>query len=292
MQKLSEARAISLILLALFLFFDANAQKPQRNLRVPAVRIETYNLHSKLLARDVSYRVVLPVQYDSKGSERFPVIYLLHGLDGHFNNWTDKTKLAEYASGYNFIIVTPEGGDGWYTDSATNPNERFETYITQEFILEIEKKFRTKPSRYSRAIAGLSMGGYGAIKFGLKYPEIFSLVGSLSGALDVPMRGHDSKFLRPSIISVFGEPESQTRKDNDIFRIVHEVDAAKIKSLPFIYFACGTEDWLFKPNRDFADLLQTRKIPHEFRELPGIHDWNFWNGQIKEFLRLSEKFLK
>src|ERR1051325_6280870 len=158
----------------------------------------TSELDSKLLSRKVSYRVVLPSSYSitSQAKRRYSVLYLLHGLAGHFDNWTDKTKLAAYAASYNYIIVTPEGGDGWYTDSVTAANDKYESYIIRELIPEIEKKFRTIADRDHRAIAGLSMGGYGAIKFGLKYPEMFSIVGSFSGALDAPLRTEKSAFLR------------------------------------------------------------------------------------------------
>ena len=106
-------------------------------------------------------------------------------MTGHFNNWTDSTKIVEYAKKYNFIIVTPEGNNGWYSDSVSVPNDKYESYIIQELIPEIDKKFRTKADREHRAIAGLSMGGFGAMKFGLKYPEKFALIGSFSGALAI-----------------------------------------------------------------------------------------------------------
>jgi S-formylglutathione hydrolase FrmB len=247
------------------------------------------DLASNLLHRKVSYRVIFPVGYKESATARYSVIILLHGLFGHFNNWTDLTKLAEYASAYKFIIVTPEGGDGWYTDSISVPNDKYESYIIQELIPEIDKKFRTIADREHRVIAGLSMGGYGAIKFGLKYPDKFSLIGSFSGALDAPLRGQDNKNLRPSIISVFGPDNSQTRKDNDIFRLLRESTPDAVKGLPYIYMACGTEDYLFQPNREFDALLLEKKIPHEYRELPGSHEWAFWDAQVQEFLRLADR---
>ncbi len=147
-------------------------------------KVQNLKLNSKLMAREMPYRAILPDDYSNSNEKRsYPVIYLLHGLSGHYDNWTDKTKLAEYSTKYSFIIVTPEGGDGWYTDSVSVPNDKYESYIVQELIPAVEKDFRTLADRDHRFIAGLSMGGYGAIKFGLKYPEKFSLVGSFSGAL-------------------------------------------------------------------------------------------------------------
>src|SRR5947208_2065927 len=117
---------------------------------------QTFQLHSHLLARDVSYRVILPAEYNEQNSasNRYPVLYLLHGLAGHFDNWTEKTDVAAYEYEYHFITVTPEGADGWYTDSATVPNDKYESYLIKELIPEIDKTLRTVPDRAHRAVAG------------------------------------------------------------------------------------------------------------------------------------------
>jgi S-formylglutathione hydrolase FrmB len=257
------------------------------------VDAETHQLKSALMGREMPYRIIFPPDYRSKqsASRRYTTIFLLHGLGGHFDNWTEKTALGEYSHNRAFIIVMPEGGDGWYTDSVSVPADKYESYVMQELIPEIDAKYRTLADRGHRAIAGLSMGGYGALKFGLKYTDKFAIAGSFSGALDGPLRGQEHQFLRPSIMSVFGPENSQTRKDNDIFRIVREIPAEKIKDLPFLYIDCGTEDWLLQPNRDFADLLLKQKIPHEYRQLPGRHDWNFWGAEVQQFLDVAGKKL-
>lgn len=297
-------RNFSLLVLFFALSVTAFAQQTppsridQNLLRVsPADSVQNSKLASKLLAREMPYRVILPKNYAANKTEKFPVLYLLHGLTGHFDNWTDKSKLREYAANYNYIIVTPEGNDGWYTDSATLPNDKYESYIVQELIPEIDAKFRTLTDREHRMIAGLSMGGYGSLKFGLKYPEKFVLVGSFSGALgaaswSVKTLGNNWKALTDSIASVYGEDDSQTRKDNDIYKIVREISPERVKALPFLYVDCGTEDFLIQQNRDFTALLAEKKIPHEYRELPGKHDWIFWDAQVQEFLRVSQKFIK
>lgn len=262
-----------------------------------SVSIRDLKLESRLMARAMPYRVILPAKYEANKTEKYPVVYLLHGLTGHFNNWADKTKLRDFAAGYQYIIVMAEGENGWYTDSATVPNDKYESYIVKELIPEIDKNFRTIPDKNRRAIAGLSMGGYGSLKFGLKYPEMFALVGSFSGALQAAsftdkMLGSGWKVLTDSIMSVYAAEDSQTRRENDIYKIVREMPAGKIKNLPFVYFDCGTEDGLIVSNREFSGLLLEKKIPHEFRQLPGKHDWVFWNSQIREFFDLSKKFLQ
>ena len=284
------------LIVAFSFSFSAYAQQTQTKVALPPT-VQSYKLNSNLMRREMPYRVVLPTNYKNSNEKTFyPVVYLLHGLTGHFDNWTDKTKLVEHAAKYNFIIVTPEGNNGWYTDSASVPNDKYESYIVQELIPEIDKNYRTLKDKKHRVIAGLSMGGYGSVKFGLKYPEMFSLVGSFSGALgagtwtqkDISAKG----VIAESLLGVFGIENSQTRRTNDVFKLVREMSPDKYKTLPFIYVDCGTEDFLYQNNRNFADLLVEKKIPHEFRQLPGKHDWRFWNSQIQEFLEVSEKFTK
>ncbi len=293
---------VCLLALTAFLSSAVQAQTVTPKARPDTVAtnefVREYKLDSKLMARQMLYNLILPSNYDSdvNKSKHYAVLYLLHGLTGHFDNWADKTKLTDYAAKYNYIFVMPEGDNGWYTDSATVPNDKYESYIVQELIPEIDKKYRTISDRQHRAVAGLSMGGYGAIKFGLKYPEMFVLVGSFSGALQAASLtektlGNGWKTLTDSIMSVYGADDSPTRKDNDIFKLVREMPAEKAKNLPFIYLDCGTEDGLIAANREFSALLLEKKIPHEFRELPGIHDWKFWNAEIKEFLEVSDRFI-
>src|SRR5688500_15195595 len=221
MKNSFKLKAFFLFVFALSLQITAQAQpaaKIAKEVSAAGSRVREFKLSSKLTAREMPYRVVLPAGYENSNEKTFyPVVYLLHGLTGHYDNWTDRTKLAEYAAKYNFIIVTPEGGDGWYTDSVTVPADKYESYIIKELIPEIDKKFRTLTDCNRLAIAGLSMGGYGAIKFGLKYPEKFVLVGSFSGALGIVSVPSKATATFPSIKNVFGEDESPTRKNNDIF---------------------------------------------------------------------------
>src|ERR1051325_1770555 len=260
-----------------------------------SARVQTVQFASKLVGKTVPYNVVLPVDYDKAEPRnmRYPVLYLLHGLFGHYDNWTTHTKLADYASKYEMIIVMPEGNDGWYIDSATVPSDKYESYLVQELIPDVEKRFRVNSNRASRAIGGLSMGGYGAVKFGVKYPETFALVASMSGALDAAtwsesdLRGFESiwRTLRP----VFGGDNSSTRTANNLHKLLRELPVDSIPALPFIYLDCGTEDPLLPSSRDFVELLRSRKIPHEYRELPGGHSWTYWDAQVEQVLQLAAK---
>ena len=251
---------------------------------------ETVAFESRLVGAALPYHVVLPADYhaDSEKQTRYPVLYLLHGLGGSAGDWVSgRARLAEHAAAHRLIVVVPEGRDGWYTDSATAPAERFETYFLAELLPDVERRFRTHARREGRAVAGLSMGGYGALKFGLKHPEKFAFVASMSGALSAATWPADStvpQFVRPSIARVFGPAESPARAANDLFRLARE---AAPERLPFIYLDCGTEDFLIGDNRNFSVLLLERKIPHEYRQLPGGHAWPYWDRQAREILRLA-----
>jgi S-formylglutathione hydrolase FrmB len=246
-------------------------------------RVDTVKFQSKLVNATLPYNVILPPDYVAAKTARYPVLYLLHGLTGHYTDWVGRTNIADYAVQYRIIVVTPEGNDSWYI-------ENYETYILLELIPDVQQRYRTIEARDGRAIAGLSMGGYGAIKFGLKSPQTFALAASMSGAFgmtrftdeQVPASWRES-------LKLFGPAGSQTRKANDLFELIGNVPASQITSLPYFYFDCGTEDspLIFPYNRQLADMMVDRKIPHEYRELPGDHSWAYWDRQVQEILRLA-----
>lgn len=248
-----------------------------------------------MLQREIPYRVILPETYDD-AQKRFPVLYLLHGLFGSCDNWLELTKLSDYALNKELIIVLPEGGDNWYTDSATVKEDKFESYFIEELIPAIDGLYKTIAKREKRAIAGLSMGGFGALKFACKRPDLFVFAGSMSGAFDASRQadnnpGVDWENLRPSILKVFGEENSRTRTENDLFQIIGQMPAEKIAGLPHFYIDCGIEDDFLKVNKELAELLKQRKINFEYREVSGGHDWLYWDKEIKRLLPIAAEKL-
>ncbi len=252
------------------------------------VRFEVVQFKSNLVGKILPYGVVLPPGYGLITSRRirYPVLYLLHGWSGNYNSWTKQTALMQYAAEYQMIIITPEGGNGWYTDSATVPSDQYETYVIRELIADVDTRFRTIGDRRGRGVAGASMGGYGALKFGFKHPETFSLVASMSGALDASTRTDEA-----SIMQAFGETNSPTREADDLQRLVREFPAERHALLPYFYFDCGTDDPWLATNRDFDNTLLERKIVHEYRQLPGGHIWPYWDRQVREVLRVAAERL-
>ena len=262
-----------------------------------SVRVETRQLKSEMLKRTVSYDVILPSGYDDN-NWRYPVLYLLQGLGGHYDSWVIATNVATYAAQHKLIIVTPESADGWWTDSYTDKNDQYESYFMGEMLPLIDKNYRTLPFQKYRGVAGLSMGGYGALKFGVKYPDKFAFAGSLSGALDaaeqlerpgyIPWAPAMWSFCKPSLMAVFGPAGSKTRADNDLFALYAK---ATVAGMPYIYSDCGTEDPFFSTNVKLATLLRERGIAHTFLIAPGNHDWYYWDEHIQYVLQLAEKRL-
>jgi putative tributyrin esterase len=272
--------------------------RPQTSTTPVNNRVQTIQFESKLVGKTLPYNVLLPIDYNLPAAKekRYPVVYLLHGLTGHYTDWLARTRLVDYTTTYDFIIVMPEGNNSWYTDSATVATEKYESYIVQELIPDVEKRFRAGSEREARAIGGLSMGGYGALKFGVKYPEKFVFAASMSGALDAAswtkaqLGGFE--FILQTLLPVYGAENSETRAANDINKLFRELPAERIAALPFVYLDCGLEDPLLATNRGFVDILLSRKIPHEYRQLPGGHAWPYWDAQVQEVLRVAAKKLR
>jgi len=288
--RLDDATSISIgiLLLAALPPRAVGQAKPPATVTSRSHPLVEGTFHSKSLQRDIRYRVLLPRGYEA-GTERFAVLYLLHGLDGDYTDWTTNSKVQDYAQPLPLIIVMPDADDSWYTNSATVPADKFEDYIVKDLIVEIDARFRTEASRSARAVAGLSMGGYGALKFALKYPEMFAFAGSLSGALDAPLHLDERvPEYREKLLVAFGPHGGPVRSANDLFQLVARADAAH---LPYLYIACGTEDGFLPINREFVSSLPGRKIAFEYHETPGDHSWDYWDRSVRDLLRSTAKAL-
>ena len=263
---------------------------------VASARIETVRFQSKLINTTLPYNVILPTDYETSKTTRYPVLYLLHGLTGHYNDWISRTNVADYAAEYRIIVVMPEGNDSWYTDSATVTTDKYESYILNELLPDVQQRYRTIEARYARAIAGLSMGGYGAIKFGFKTPSTFVFAASMSGAFGATRLSEKEigASLWGNSLKLFGPVGGETRIANDLFEIINKLAPARVSSLPYFYFDCGTEDspLIFPFNRELSALMLEKKIPHEFRQLPGDHSWGYWDRQVQEILKIAAQKMR
>ena len=244
-------------------------------------------LKSKLLDMEVPLHVIFPANHAAYASTT-PVLYLLHGLFGRFDNWFTNTNIVEYAKKYPFAIVCAEGGNGWYADSPHLENHFYASYFLNELIPNIESEFNIGQRREKRAIAGLSMGGYGAFKFAFRQPEKFCFAASMSGAFHAAEIRRDDKWteLHDSILAVFADEDS-FRSESDLFQIIENYSAETISALPYFYFDCGTEDGFLPVNVRLSKVLQQRGIAHEFQIFSGGHDWDYWNAQLENVLRMT-----
>ena len=258
-------------------------------------RVETIQFKSKLVGATLPYSVVLPAGYSSHASRkvRYPVVYLLHGFDGHSSSWLLDKGLTDWATRHRIIFVAPEGNNGWYTDSATVRTDKYETYIVEELIWEIQRRYRTIAARHGRSVVGFSMGGFGALKFGLKHPKQFIFVASLAGPMTIAtwtetmLKGMGE--VGRSILETFGPLGSQTRSANDLFLLVRELSPADAAKLPYLYLACGDKDNIRDGNREMAQLLLSRTVQHEYHELSGGHNLGLFAKQLQDVMQIAAK---
>jgi len=236
---------------------------------------------SAALGRTMKYRVLLPEGYE-RSREQYRALYLLHGLTGDYMDWSTRTDLARLARDLPLVIVMPDGENAWYTNAA-DKGPRFEDYVADDLVKDVEAKYRVIRSRYGRAIAGLSMGGYGALKIGLKRPAVFVAAGGFSSALGVtePSFADRLTAYRDQLNKIYGPAGSETRTTNDVLLIVEK---AAPDRAPAIYVDCGTEDGLLESNRALAAALKKRGIGYEYHEIPGAHTWDYWNRRMEVFL--------
>ena len=272
----------SLRSLALLLLLAPMPIAAQPETAAPRLRDET--VQSGALGKGMKYRVLLPDGYD-RTLERYPVLYLLHGLWGSYSDWTTRTNIADYSRTLPLIIVMPDAGNGWYVNAADDSG-RFEDYVFDELPADVVKKFRTINSRYGRAVAGLSMGGYGALKTALKRPAAFAVAASFSGAFNVTRAGELEKLIGDEeaqrLQRVFGPPGGDTRKQNDVFALAAAVKPA---AAPYVYIDCGIADnTLITANRDLVVALHKTGVTYEYHEVAGAHSWDYWDRRIREFL--------
>ena len=239
-----------------------------------------HTFHSQALQREMAYCLLLPTDYETS-KRSYPVLYLLHGLWGSENDWLALTNVAEQVKGLPLIVVMPQADDSWYVNAATRPEAKYEDYVFGDLVQEIESRYRAEKDRDGRFVAGLSMGGYGALKEGLKQPQRFAVVGAFSATANAARRVRlDVKT--PAI--AFGAADSETRKENDVMLLIGRSEP---KSLPYIFVMTGFDDPVaLEDSRAFLNVAQLMRVQYEYHELPARHDWPFWQKSLESFLRV------
>lgn len=238
----------------------------------------------------VSFTVILPVERPPIGDEPpmytqgpYPTLYLLHGFSGNRNDWLINTQIAQLAVRHGIAVIMPDGGNNFYLDieeSQLNCGE----FIGREFVDVTRRMFPLSHRREETAIGGLSMGGYGAVRNGLKYADTFGAILAYSSALitnDVAnKREGEGDFMAPYSYyrHIFGEPKALPGSDKDPKRLAK--DCMKNGAMPKLFLACGKEDFLYEANTGFHAYLDEIGYSHEWWVKPGAHDFRFWNESL------------
>jgi len=242
----------------------------------PGVVSKDVTLHSSALDRNMTYGVYRPKA--SPGGARFPVVYLLHGCDGSFRDWSSYSDVGAYAT-KGLILVMVDGDCSYYMNAALDAKYRYEDYFVHDVLADAESRFPVLPGRENRAVVGVSMGGFAAVKLAFTRPDLFAFAGAISPAIDVPSRhiswsrwSQSMRFRR-----IFGPTGSTMRTHNDYFVLVKTAAPAKT---PYLYITAGKQEPLLGPILRFVALLKQRNYAYEFHTKPGGHDWSEWASQV------------
>lgn len=253
---------------------------------VALMRVDFY---SEVLALSTSMTVILPQRTSSQigmaggttGGDP-PVLYLLHGLTDDDTIWVRRTSVERYVAPLGLAVVMPQVGRSFYADEAHG--NRYWTFLSEELPELCRSFFRISDRREDTFVAGLSMGGYGAVKWALRQPGRFAAAASLSGALDITHRlEHPTDPLDEAVRrTVFGErPVAGT--DEDTLALLDRV-SGEPADRPALYVACGTEDFLYEDNVRFVAAARERGVPLTVDFSPGDHDWAYWDAKIADVL--------
>jgi S-formylglutathione hydrolase FrmB len=268
MQKINKYRIYYLIILEIF----ANTLFSQLA-SVDTVLIPSNTMHKQHYAL-----VFLPENYNNS-KDSFPVLFLLHGYTGYYNNWfIREPKLQQYASNFNMIIVTPEGtSDSWYLD--IDSTKMYETYISTEVPNWIDAHYRTKTDKKYRGISGLSMGGHGAMIIAVDYPDRFEIASSISGALD--LRPFHKRWNLETLLGNL-EKHPSIWFNNTFAGKLYRLNK---KNKQEFLIDCGDKDIFIDVNRKIHFLLDKNGIKHEFIVNPGNHSWKYWKNELPYHLQ-------
>jgi len=265
--------------------------------------LQSEKMSSKLLGGDVKYSIYLPYDYQTS-TKTYPVLYLLHGYTDNETGWTQWGQIDYIANKAiaegrlpACIIVMPNGEDTWYCNDEVNKYP-WEDMFVSEFIPFIESTYRCRTERGTRAIAGLSMGGWGALKLSMRHNDLFGTCIALSAAvftdkeiIEMP----DNRFTGRSV-DIFNIKEKGEKRINDkwknesVFYLLKSVPVEQLKKVRF-YIDCGDDDFLYRGNSEFHVALRDAGIAHEYRVRDGAHSWEYWRTGIDyAFSFLSKSF--
>lgn len=233
------------------------------------MNLATMQFMSKALGRHVTYSVILP----EEAGGPFPVLMQLHGRSDDHTAWIKLSNLVRHARKYKMIIVLPDGAVSFYVNL---PGQRYEDFLMEDIWKHVSETFHVRPGPW--AIGGLSMGGYGALRLGMKYPDRFASIWGHSGWYPTIEQMNTPDRAMPDL------------EDADVFG--HASRLARAERKPAISFDCGTEDFLIEHNRNLHAHMDRIGLAHHYAEHPGAHTWDYWDDHVREALEQHNRVLK
>jgi S-formylglutathione hydrolase FrmB len=241
-----------------------------------AASVDTITIYSNSMKKNIRCVVITPDSYKTRQGN-YPVVYLLHGYSGDYSNYIKKIPgLKQQSDNLQLVLVCPDGGyAGWYFDSPVDSSKRYETYISKEVPAYIDSHYHTIKNKHGRAIAGLSMGGHGALFLGLRHPQFFGACGSMSGGVDLI-----SMYEQFGIKQTLGDSIINGKYWKD-YSVMNIIETYKRSDDLAILIDCGVSDFMYPSNHQLHDKMLQLKIPHDYIERPGEHNWDYWANAVK-----------
>lgn len=265
--------------------------------------VEEQRVSSDLLGREISYSVYLPPGYD-RSRRSYPVVYLLHGFTDDEKAWVQFGEVQKAADRGiadrtipPMVIVMPDADSTWYINNAAG-TEPYEDAIFREFIPAVEETYRIRSEEQFRGVAGLSMGGYGTLVWGMHHPDMFAAAAAFSAGIftEEAMRAMSWEEYQVPFSRVYGGGKKPEKRITEHFRAnspLHLARTTSVDSLTSVrwYVDCGDDDFLYEGNSRLHVLLRDREVPHEYRVRDGAHNWTYWRGHIGKGLAfIGESF--
>lgn len=247
------------------------------------------NIFSNVLQMEVMVNVILPQKTEKAfgtnqagKTEDIPVVYLLHGMHGNHSVWQRRTSIERYVADKGLAVIMPSTDLGWYTDTTFGMN--YWTFISEELPAICQELFPQLTRKREKTYAvGLSMGGYGALKLGMRCPEKFGAIASLSGALALAeMLEQFEELPNPAYwTGIFGDVHQFRGSENDPIHLIQQVDVAQA---PRVFVCVGTQDPLYPASQYAVQKMKEKGIAVTYEEGPGVHNWEFWDHWIQRVL--------
>ncbi len=249
------------------------------------VTADDVEMKSDVLGRTMKYRVLLPAGY-ARSHQHYPVLYLLHGFLNPYYEWDRQTELARHLAPYDLVVVLVQGDNAFYLDSAApGSKDQYQTYFNRELMPHVAARYRIVTETHGRAIAGVSMGGYGAMLSVLKRPGAWVFAATFAGAVNFAQDTELQKNLAP----VFDPRALGTNPDAvDVMKLTAGAD---VSLMPYFYIVCGADDHLLPENLAFQKALQAKKVRHEMHIVPGGHEWIVWDEQLPQMYARMAKVI-